>query len=439
MGSKRRVTVLGAALLLAAASTTAAVSAQDESAAPDASAAPMEPLAGDLTIWDIPESDSYVDWWESYIQAFQEAHPDVTADLQTFPSEDYKTKIQSAVVAGTAPDIFYAIPGPTYYEAAAEGKVVPIDEYIPADTFTPATRAACTVDDQLVCMPLYLAPSYVYYNKAMFEQADVDPSTWADPQQPTWEEFTAAADRLKEAGIAPIGVGNGDQWPGLFYYWAIQNRYGGTDAFDAAMSGEGSFTDPSFIKAGELVQELAAKGYFQEGFNGIGGDQKYALFTQGHSAMIYMGPWMLGLIAADAPPDFDYGFFAFPSFADGDADSQTDVMAGVDALWMSSTSDAQDAAGAYLAGFTDPETQLGFSLDTQSVSAVAAVAERGEGDDRILEMARLSEAAQHAFPWWDNALAPEIANVMLGNSQALLAGDMSPQDFGQAMDEAAGS
>jgi raffinose/stachyose/melibiose transport system substrate-binding protein len=398
------------------------------------------PLAGALTMWDIPESDVYTAWWEEYIASFQDANPGVTVDLEIFPSEDYKTKIQSAIVAGTAPDIFYAIPGPRYYEAATQGRMLALDEYVAPETFTTATREACTVDGALYCVPLYLAPSYVYYNTAHFQAAGVDPATWANPEQPTWEEFTAACDALKASGVAPIGVGNGDSWPGLFFYWAFQNRHGGVGAFRDAMDGTngGTFAGPSFIKAGQLTQELASKGYFQEGFNGVAGDAKYALFTQGDAAMIYMGPWMLGTIASEAPEDFEFGYFAFPSFSDGDPASQTDVMAGVDALWVSSSTAAPDAAGAFLAGFAEPEAQLDFSLDTQSVAATTSVAESATDDAEIIRMAKLAESATNAFPWWDNALAPEVANVMLGNSQALLAGEMSPEAFGQAMDEAAG-
>lgn len=397
------------------------------------------PLSGQITMWDIPESDAYVAWWQGHIEAFQAANSGVTVDLQLFPSEDYKTKIQSAIVAGTAPDVFYAIPGPRYADAAREGRVAALDGVIDPASLTAATRDACTVDGALVCVPLYLAPSYIYYNSALFEQAGVDPSSWANPDQPTWDEFNAACSALKAADIAPIGVGNGDQWPGLFFYWAIQNRLGGVGPFRDAMQGtnDGSFASDSFVRAGALTQQLAAD-CFQPGFNGVGGDQKYALFTQGNAAMIYMGPWMVGTIASTAPEDFDYGVFAFPSFPDGDPDSQTDVMAGVDALWRSATSTAPEVADTFLASFADPATQQDFVLATQSIPAFTGVTVGDDPDAPIARIAALSETAAHAFPWWDNALAPEVANAMLTNSQAFLAGDMTPEAFGQAMDEAAG-
>jgi raffinose/stachyose/melibiose transport system substrate-binding protein len=394
-----------------------------------------------LTMWDIPESDGYVAWWKDYIQRYEASHEGVKIDLQQFESEPYKAKIQSAIVAGTAPDVFYAIPGEQYYSSFRAGKTAALDKWIDPETLVPSARDTCTVDGKLACLPLYVAPSYIYYNKKLFAKAGVDISTWADPTQPTWEEFLAASEKLKAAKIPALTIGNGEKWPGLFYYWALQNRYGGTQPFKDAVSGEngGSFAGPSFIKAGERVQELVKSGFVQPGYNGLQGDQKYTAFTQSRGAMIFMGPWMVGTIAAEAPKDFEYGFFAFPSFSDGESGSQQDIMAGVDALWVSADSKDPDAAGAFLKGFTEKSEQVKFGVDSGSVSAYVGVADDAtDTDSPNIMMGKLAAEAPHAFPWWDAALPQKIANEMLNNSQALLSGKMSPEEFGKAMDKAAG-
>ena len=55
---------------------------------------------------------------------------------------------------------------------------------------------------------------------------------------------------LKDAGITPITVGEGDKWPGHFYWVYLAIRIGGKAAFDAAYTREGSFADPPFVQAG---------------------------------------------------------------------------------------------------------------------------------------------------------------------------------------------
>ena len=67
-----------------------------------------------------------------------------------------------------------------------------------------------------------------WYNTALFEQAGIE----AAPAN--WEEFLSTVSTLKEAGITPISVGEGEKWPGHFYWVYLAIRTGGKDAFDAA-------------------------------------------------------------------------------------------------------------------------------------------------------------------------------------------------------------
>jgi raffinose/stachyose/melibiose transport system substrate-binding protein len=192
-----------------------------------------EPVTGPvaLTMWDIPESEPYTAWWQGYVDTWNAAHPDIQVTMEVFPSEEYRTKWPAAVTSDTLPDIWYGIPGPSTQQAWADGKVQALDGLLAADRFSDAAIANCSFDGQVACMPLYLGAEFVYYNKAHFEQAGVDPATWADPRQPTWAEFTAAAEALKAAGIPPIALGNKDDWPGIQWMWAFESRFGGNEAF----------------------------------------------------------------------------------------------------------------------------------------------------------------------------------------------------------------
>jgi raffinose/stachyose/melibiose transport system substrate-binding protein len=289
-------------------------------------------------------------------------------------------------------------------------------------------------------MPMYFAPGYIYYNKKMFEEAGVDPQTWANPSEPTWEEFTDAADALKAAGFDPIALGNGDTWPGLWYYWAFQNRYGGNEELFKAINEGGTYQAPSFFKAGEMSQELANRDYLTPNFNSYSGADKYTVFTQGNGAMIYQGTWMLGRILEQAPEDFEFGFFNFPSFSDGNPDSQSDVMAGMDAMWISANSENPEAAAEFLNGFADPERALEFIVKTQNIPAVNGItAPAGQEEEVLWKLTDLTSKATGVFPWWDiSALPPAVNEEMMSMGQALLLGEITPEEFTQRMDAAAG-
>jgi raffinose/stachyose/melibiose transport system substrate-binding protein len=391
----------------------------------------------ELTFWNIVISDTFTSWWEEYVAEWNAANPNVQVTYETFETEAYKSRIAAAVIAGTAPDLFYQIPGPETAAWFDEGKLLPLEGVLDTDRFLPGAQEGCSDSGQMVCVPMYLAPSFIYYNTEQFADAGIDRQDWADPMQPTWDEFLAAGEALKAAGHIPIALGNADNWPGLFYFWAIQNRYGGVDELFNAVEGVGSYTDPSFIKAGELVQQLETNGYFPDGFNGIGGDQTFTIFTQGNGAMIFQGPWVNGIISAEAPEGFEYDFFHFPSFADGDPNAQTDLMSGFDALWINAELPHTQEVADFLEGFYDPDTALDFMLATENISSIVGVAEAAAAEGSDPQLSALTEASGFAanfYPWWDWTLQPAVTEQMMSTGQALFISELTPMEFSEGME-----
>jgi raffinose/stachyose/melibiose transport system substrate-binding protein len=405
------------------------------SAGRPAHAAPVE-----ITMWDQPESPTYVDWWRKHVQAFNASHPDIHVTLEMFETESYRSKITSALAAGTIPEIFYLPAGPQGFQAFRDHQARSIAGLLDASRFTDAAVRACSVDGTLVCMPLYIAPNLMYYNKALFAAAGVDPSRWADPSEPTWQEFTAACDALKAHRIVPIALGTGDGWPATMYLWSFQNRFGGVSELATAAAGKGGVTfsnAPGFGRGAQAVAALGKSRYLPLGYNGITGGQKYTLFTANHAAIIYQGPWLLPRIAADAPTDFQFGVFKFPSFGDGDPSSQKDVIAGFDALFVNARTSKTAAVATFLNSFADPNTALSFMRETQNISVIKSAVTAGMNpiDSQIV---RLIASAPHISPWWDNYLPNVVAEQATRTIQGLFDGSMSPQAYLTAMDKAAG-
>jgi ABC-type glycerol-3-phosphate transport system substrate-binding protein len=156
--------------------------------------------------------------------------------------------------------------------------------------------------------------------------------------------------------------------------------------------------------------------------------------------MIYQGPWLLGYIADTAAADFTYGFFHFPRFPDGHPDSQRDVVAGIDALWVSASSAHHEKIGQLLSGFTDPATQMDYILKTRNISAMNGVEPPPDrAGDMIWQIADAMKQTGEVIPWWDiSLLPPRVSETMMSHSQKLLIGETSPQDFAASLDTAAG-
>ena len=156
--------------------------------------------------------------------------------------------------------------------------------------------------------------------------------------------------------------------------------------------------------------------------------------------MIYQGPWLLGHITDTAPKDFSYGFFHFPRFPDGNPDSQRDVVAGIDALWVSAKTVHPETVGAFLKGFTDASKQLDFVLATNSVSAMADIEPpRERVGDMVWQISAAMKQTGAVIPWWDvSLLPPKVSETMLNLSQKLLLGEISPEAFAAELDRVAG-
>ena len=63
----------------------------------------------------------------------------------------------------------------------------------------------------------------MFYNKALFKQAGLDP----EKPPTTWTELLDAVKALKAAGITPIAIGEKDKWPGHFWYGYLATREAG--------------------------------------------------------------------------------------------------------------------------------------------------------------------------------------------------------------------
>jgi len=388
----------------------------------------------ELTVWDIPESESYVQWWLNYSDEFNETHPNIHVTWESFEERPYHQKIESAIVAGTAPDIFYKPPGAIPNEWYRQGKTLALEDVIDTSAFTDVGKEACTIDGKMVCQPLYLAVSAFYYNKAQFAEVGVDPEDWVDPKQPTLDEFYAACDALKAEGYIPIALGNKDNYPLIVWMEAAMNRTAGTGPFWDALYGDGSWTHPSFVRGAEFAQDLGIKhDYLPEGFTGIGGMERYLMFTRGEGAMMYYGPWVIKIIDENAPEGFEYGMFKFPSFPEGPPESQDDLEAGLDSYWVSSATEHPEAVAEFLKGLTELDTAMSFMRETGFTPTIRGLVEEAQKEGDIhpatVQLLDYISEAQHLWPWWDWVMPPAVSEELMNNSQPLGLGQITPEEF----------
>src|SRR5690606_10714792 len=122
--------------------------------------------------------------------AFAEMHPDVTVEIVNQPFDQYYTLLGSAIEAGTGPDL-------ALYNGGTQIKSR-------ASSLVPVTDELADLRDQLAGWPAfeeggetYSAPTFlqgfpIYFNKALFEEAGLDPET----PPATWDELTSSCQAI---------------------------------------------------------------------------------------------------------------------------------------------------------------------------------------------------------------------------------------------------
>ncbi len=165
--------------------------------------------------------------------------------------------------------------------------------------------------DEINALPFSLAAAGVIYNRDLFEANSV-----AVPS--TWDEFVAACETFKAAGITPIYGTFKDPWTlnqGMFDYVAggsldvaeFFSRINAKGADISAGAAE-SFTT-NFRPA--LPQMLQLASYSQNGASSKNYADGNAAFAKGQAAMYLQGPWALSQLVA-ANKDIRVGTFPLP-------------------------------------------------------------------------------------------------------------------------------
>jgi raffinose/stachyose/melibiose transport system substrate-binding protein len=270
-----------------------------------------------------------------------------------------------------------------------------------------------------------------WYNKDLFAKAGIS----APPA--TWTDFLVDVKALKAAGITPIAVGEGDKWPGAFWWEYLAVRIGGKAAFDAAYSHKGSFTDPAFVDAGKKLQELMALKPFQSGFLGSSWPDEQVQMASGKAAMDLMGQWAPGAFK-DASVDKKglgdkLGWFPFPSIEGGAGDA----------------ADALGGGNGFVIGKNAPPEAVDFlkylsSVDSQTAQAkiglsvpVVKGAEVGLTDPMLMLVQKGAAAAKYFQLYYDQAMPPAVGSVVNDSVQGIFAGTLTPEQAAQAIEDSA--
>ncbi|WP_020613006.1 ABC transporter substrate-binding protein [Sediminispirochaeta bajacaliforniensis] len=389
-----------------------------------------------ITWWALSGGGGADDVRETYrrdlISEYEAAHPNVDIELTMLENEAFKQKVQVAIQAGNPPDIFHSWGGGVMVEYAQVGALKDITDFAERELSSSIGSGALGVygyDGKYYGSPYDMGAVGLWYNKAIFAKLGTDVPK-------TWPELLDIVKKAKAAGYIPIALGGGDRWPAHYWWVYLAMRIGGQEAFNAAYGGSGSFKDETFVKAGEMLLDLAALEPFQTGFLGSTYDDESALMGNGKAAMELMGQWAPAVQSANSESGKgigdDLGWFSFPAVPGG-VGKNSDVMGG---------------GNGYVIGAKAPEETLDFlkfflskknNMELHKIEGIIPVVKGAEevlaSNPNAVKIAQAVAGADYYQLYYDQFLPPSVGETIKDAVMALLAGKASPEEAATMIDD----
>ncbi len=382
-----------------------------------------------ITYWNIGTEGADKTTLEYAVNAFNEnTESGYTVENVAIQNDNYKERLVVAMSSGECPDMYTSWSGGPMNEYIDSGFAQPVDElyeeYGLSDIFMEAATAQASYDGHIYAVPTYnVSLAGIFYNTEIFDEYGLEVPT-------TLSELEAVCDTLVENGITPFALANAPKWTGSMFYQCLVARYAGLEPFQAAVDGSGSFEDECFQWAGEKIQEWVQKGYFPEGVNSLDEDagQAKQLMYQETAAMMLTGSWYTGTFSTDSPEFYEkIDWFSFPAVDGSDADTSIQIGTIGDqfvsfncegekleaAFECASYYASDEAQQVMVENGKIPPTRNAESLVTDPISK------------KVLEAANGASSTQL---WWDQYLAPEVAQVHLDTCQELFGLTMTPEE-----------
>jgi raffinose/stachyose/melibiose transport system substrate-binding protein len=388
-----------------------------------------------LTLWENATNGSAgVAYFQSAAQEFHALHPNVTIELQTIQNEDLDGKLQTALNANAAPDIFLQRGGGKMQAEVDAGQLQPLAlTATDQSNVGTAAIAGSTIDGKVYAMPLDAQPEGIYYSEDLFRQAGITtpPTTIA--------ELEADVAKLRAIGVAPIAVGAKDAWPAAHWYYNFALRECSQGTMTSAARSL-RFTDPCWTKAGEDLADFLRSDPFQKGFLTTtaqqGAGSSAGLLANHKAAMELMGSWdpgVIGSLTPDQQPLRDLGWFPFPAVPGGQGDPSA-IMGGSDGYSLSKN--APKEALEFLEFLVTKGQQEAYAKAFQAIPVNPAAQEVVTESYNLSALAAFNKAA-YSMQYLDTEYGQAVGNAMNTSVVSMMAGNGSAVGIVSATNAAA--
>ncbi len=235
-----------------------------------------------LVVWDWKSGDKNV---ASYVEKakadFAKKHPDVTVEFVAQPFDQYYTLLGAAIQSGKGPDVMLFNGGGQIRDRV--DALLPLDEYVAEDKQRLAGWDAFGKDGKVYAAPVTLQGHPIYYNKALYEKAGLDP----EKPPKTWDELMSDCAAIKKAGAKCFALGNKEGIGIQFWLSGLGSGILTPKEYDDWIAGKRDWASPDVKQVFKLWKEVNDNGLNNDGANSTAMfNDAFSVFDAGKAAHI---------------------------------------------------------------------------------------------------------------------------------------------------------
>ncbi|OMF38863.1 hypothetical protein BK133_01290 [Paenibacillus sp. FSL H8-0548] len=297
--------------------------------------------------------------WQTLFDEFTETTGN-KIEVQSAPVNSYADLVSTRLATGDTPDLlFYWGQKGSITRLNPEKNLLDLsnEEYV--SRINPAvTKYFLKNDDKLYGIPVTgLSVSGVIYNKKVFADLGIE-----IPK--TYDEFLAAAEKIKGAGITPVYEAGKEAWPlQIFGFNAMANiMKTQPDLMDKINTKQSTFDQvPEYVDALQKQADLQTKGYLNKDLFSATYDMSLEQVATGKSAMIFQADWAISPLL-EKYPDAEIGMFPMP----WDGDNYAGI-SDPNGLYVLKNSKNVEVAKQFLEFFSKPEVLNNYFNEVKSI------------------------------------------------------------------------
>jgi multiple sugar transport system substrate-binding protein len=305
-----------------------------------------------------PEPVRYIGVLHEWTNVIEEMIPEFTAEtgipveFESYTEEQLSNKLATESAAMSKDlDVFNFRPLQDGLIFSQNGWIEPLNSYFEGDAeydaadLSPGALGTCTVDGEVIAIPLITEAEVLYYNKAMFAEKGLEPPK-------TLEEMMEVAEMLtdRENGVYGV-VSRGARSASVTQFSSYLRNFGGSYMTD----GDASVNTPEALQAYEFYGDML-RNFGPPGVLNFSWPQCAELFAQGKVGMYTDASSLYNAVASPDKSNIagDVGVALFPAGPAGNYPYNVTAWS----IAMGANSDNKENAWEFIKWLTSKEMML---------------------------------------------------------------------------------